>query len=106
MSSSVSGSMAVPGRNTASVCLTESYPISTEADPSNQLRPEHTWGEGPAPQSTRQGRPASEERSEARSGSHCSHMKYFPCWINVFNLVLLFCPGVSDLTGRGGGLAD
>lgn len=33
MSSCASESMAVPGRNTASACLTESYRMSTEAEP-------------------------------------------------------------------------
>lgn len=36
-STSACESMAVPGRSTASVCLTESYPMSTEADPSKQF---------------------------------------------------------------------
>lgn len=36
MSISASASTAGPGRSTASVCLTESYPTSTEANPPRQ----------------------------------------------------------------------
>lgn len=53
MSSSASESMVEPGRNTASVCLTESYRMSTEAEPVLLTRD------------------AQMQRFEAR-GSHCS----------------------------------